>query len=362
MSMKADERPPGASAKTEWTARDDQQARVLAILARHAGQPVTFAELKDAGIELPASVVSEIELAGIEIERCQSAGPGGTTRSAVRLLRAANTTVAGPAVSAVTLPTVSETPARAGRRIGSPGPKRQASGPPPPARRDRRWGRPRLLAPLALLGATGLIMAVVVAALVGGRGRTTAGAPQSSRATAAASTPGSSTRGYTGRPQSLTPNFPKSRARSRHHAPPAATPSPPATTSQPPPPTTARATAPPTSAPVVSRSAGAGSPQAAVQGFYEAAAQHRYPSAWAMADPNMRAELGSYAGFENEMTPVRAIAFHQLQTLQTSSDSATIAVQTTSVQTDVTQQCSGTVRTVQLAGAWLLDGISIHCD
>jgi hypothetical protein len=98
-----------------------------------------------------------------------------------------------------------------------------------------------------------------------------------------------------------------------------------------------------------------------VEGFYEAAAQHRYPAAWALADSNMRAEVGGYAAFEAQMSTVRAISFHELNTLERTATSATIAVRTTSVQSDRVQQCWGTVRTIEQAGAWVLDGISIHC-
>ena len=43
---------------------------MLSALRRAAGAPVSFAELREAGVELPASVVSELELAGFAIERC----------------------------------------------------------------------------------------------------------------------------------------------------------------------------------------------------------------------------------------------------------------------------------------------------
>ena len=98
-----------------------------------------------------------------------------------------------------------------------------------------------------------------------------------------------------------------------------------------------------------------------MQAFYEAAAQHRYAAAWALADPNMRDEVGGYAAFEDEMSPVRSITFHQADPVERTSNSATVAVRTTSVEADRTEQCWGTVRTVQQAGAWLLDGISIDC-
>ena len=55
---------------------DRQQAGVLGALRRAAGAPVSYAELRAAGVELPASVVSELELAGVAIERCFGEGRG----------------------------------------------------------------------------------------------------------------------------------------------------------------------------------------------------------------------------------------------------------------------------------------------
>jgi hypothetical protein len=49
---------------------EHQQAVVLDALRRAAGAPVSYGELRAAGVELPASVVSELELAGVAIERC----------------------------------------------------------------------------------------------------------------------------------------------------------------------------------------------------------------------------------------------------------------------------------------------------
>ena len=60
---------------------DHQQALVMGALRRAAGAPVSYVELRDAGVELPASVVSELELAGVPIERC----PGGRGGVGVRL-------------------------------------------------------------------------------------------------------------------------------------------------------------------------------------------------------------------------------------------------------------------------------------
>jgi hypothetical protein len=59
---------------------DEQQALVLGALRRAEGRPVSFSELREAGIEFPATIVSELELAGIAIERCRSSAGGASVR------------------------------------------------------------------------------------------------------------------------------------------------------------------------------------------------------------------------------------------------------------------------------------------
>ena len=60
---------------------DEQQAQLLDVLRRFGGKPVSYQQLRDAGIEYPASVVSELELAGLPLERAYEG-----TLSARRLL------------------------------------------------------------------------------------------------------------------------------------------------------------------------------------------------------------------------------------------------------------------------------------
>ncbi|MFZ0043560.1 MAG: protein kinase [Solirubrobacteraceae bacterium] len=107
--------------------------------------------------------------------------------------------------------------------------------------------------------------------------------------------------------------------------------------------------------------ASASSATGALKGFYEDAAAHQYAAAWGLADQNMRNLVGGYASFQNTMSAVRSITFQRDQVLNSNADSATVGLQTTSVQTDRTQHCSGTARAVRSGGAWLVDGISIHC-
>jgi serine/threonine protein kinase, bacterial len=105
-----------------------------------------------------------------------------------------------------------------------------------------------------------------------------------------------------------------------------------------------------------------GTPADVVQAFYEDAAQHDYASAWQLTDENMRAQLDGYNSFEAQMSAVRTITFHQAQTMQESSSSATVSVDTTAVLAGGTQHCTGTVQTILTSPSqWTLDHISISC-
>ncbi len=63
-SRRADARP---------VAREEQQAALLGILRHARGAPVSYAHLHEHGIEFPASVAAELELQGIDVERCRLA-------------------------------------------------------------------------------------------------------------------------------------------------------------------------------------------------------------------------------------------------------------------------------------------------
>jgi hypothetical protein len=53
---------------------DVQQQRLLERLRRAGGQPVPFSELRAAGVDFPAAVVSELGLAGYAIDRVYDHG------------------------------------------------------------------------------------------------------------------------------------------------------------------------------------------------------------------------------------------------------------------------------------------------
>jgi eukaryotic-like serine/threonine-protein kinase len=237
-----------------------------------------------------------------------------------------------------------------------PIPQASAS-PPPPSRpiRERpgvlqpgsRRRRTALLVPALLVAAAVAAAVVIVAQLSGGSsGPHSPSARASSRTRSAGSTssgtprPGSTSSGTprAGSTSSLTRGASSSSTRGGSGASASSPPAPTLGTGQP------------------------SSPSAVVQSFYEDAAAHQYGTAWALADPNMRNELGGYSAFQNQMSSVRSITFHRIQVTNASANSATVALQTTSVQTNATQQCGGTAQAVKSGGTWLLDGISIHCS
>lgn len=120
--------------------------------------------------------------------------------------------------------------------------------------------------------------------------------------------------------------------------------------------TTAPGTPPP-------KATGAGSPTAAVESFYGLAAAHRYASAWALADPAFRSQLAGYDSFQAGQAGDRSITFDYAHVVRRSANAATVAVRTTSVRTDGTKHCAGSVELVSgtAANAWLLHQIAINC-
>jgi eukaryotic-like serine/threonine-protein kinase len=106
-----------------------------------------------------------------------------------------------------------------------------------------------------------------------------------------------------------------------------------------------------------------GSPGDAAKSFYTLAAGHRYSQAWALTDPAFQSQLGGYQSFQNTFSGDRSITVDSLRTLTKSALSATVAISTTSVRTDGTQHCSGTVQLspASSGGGWLMHHIQIGC-
>ena len=106
-----------------------------------------------------------------------------------------------------------------------------------------------------------------------------------------------------------------------------------------------------------------GSPVSAVESFYQLAAAHRYTDAWALADPTFRSQLGGYDSFQAGQTGDRSIASDSADITGQSSTDATVAVRTTSVRTNATQHCAGSIDLVSgsTSRGWLLHLIHINC-
>jgi hypothetical protein len=106
----------------------------------------------------------------------------------------------------------------------------------------------------------------------------------------------------------------------------------------------------------------AGSPVSTVESFYHLAAAHDYSRAWALADPAAQAQLGGYQSFQNGQAGDRSITFNSAQVTNQSTNSATVAIQTTSVRNDGTHQCSGTVDLARSgsAASWALHQLHIN--
>jgi hypothetical protein len=177
---------PEAPATTSLAPRDRQQAVVVEMLRRAAGAPVTYAELHDAGIEFPASVVAELELAGVAVERRQVDARGARPLTGVRLdpARDAHSTFDGGAPE--------EMPA--GAQLLRPRISSRSAGRAPSGRARARW----------LLGVAAVaVLGAAVAAFVPGRPQPRVAAPRRAATQHAAARPHASTplpaaRGATG--------------------------------------------------------------------------------------------------------------------------------------------------------------------
>jgi hypothetical protein len=175
-------------------ARESQQALLLRLLREADGAPVSYERLRNAGIELPASVVSELELAGIPIEHVYEGGGAGARRPGVKLNPALDPERAAAEAEATVESGERPTPAPgriwtipsglrprlpSGIRPGLPSGIRSGlpSGIRPglpsgirlnlPAlwRSDEHRPTARALAPIALIGAMIVVIAVIVIAL-----------------------------------------------------------------------------------------------------------------------------------------------------------------------------------------------------
>jgi eukaryotic-like serine/threonine-protein kinase len=201
--------------------------------------------------------------------------------------------------------------------------------PPPPARRQSRRGPILALAGLALAG---LVAAIIIATTSGSSHR-------------ASQTTGSKTATHAGSGSGAHPSTSSASGSSNS--------------------STSSASSAGSSTAAGSSGTGtgasAGSPVSAVETFYHLAAAHQYSSAWALADPSFRNQLGGYSSFQSGQAGDRSITFTGAQVTNQSANSATVYVHTTSVRYNGTQHCYGPVNLIHGSSGWLVDHISINC-
>jgi hypothetical protein len=219
--------------------------------------------------------------------------------------------------------------------------RRRPTGPPPPPAPPGARKAARVLVPIALLAAIGIVAVILL-------GQGSKSPSPSTNASHPTPTP-KHTATAPARPTTSTAAHTTSAAST-----------PPPTT-----PATSSAKAPTTSptTPTTPAPAGASAtPTAAVASFYGLAAAHNYPEAWKLADPVFQNQLGGYDRFKSGQAGDKAIIFHTDRVISQSGHAATVAIQTTSQRTNGTRQCQGTVQLQNASGdGWLLHAISIHC-
>ena len=103
----------------------------------------------------------------------------------------------------------------------------------------------------------------------------------------------------------------------------------------------------------------AGTPQAAVTGFYQRAAAKDFNGAWALATPRAQSQVGGFNSWKAGEQDLTGFSFPKLQVMRQSGDSATVSFQSLAKHADRTDHCSGTIDTVRQGGGWMVDQLHI---
>jgi hypothetical protein len=99
-----------------------------------------------------------------------------------------------------------------------------------------------------------------------------------------------------------------------------------------------------------------------VRAFYERAAADRYDDAWALAAPELRAQLQGYRAFRAQFGSLRSIRFERAEVVRRGANDATVAIATTATHTSRVDRCSGTATTARApAGGWTVSRVSVSC-
>ena len=140
---------------------DEEQARLVEILVAARGSEVSFEELRSQGIENPAVLAYELEIAGLPISHVQGQRTGGRA-SAVGLRLDATLPLEVPALeSSRNRETLQESSAAGAAAAPNGGARRRVAAAPRPPRELSTW---------IATGVAALVLIIIVVALVSGTG------------------------------------------------------------------------------------------------------------------------------------------------------------------------------------------------
>lgn len=105
-------------------------------------------------------------------------------------------------------------------------------------------------------------------------------------------------------------------------------------------------------------------PEKVARGFYERAAADRYASAWKLAGPGFRAQLGGFDAFRAQFSTLKSVRFKRAETTDQTGDRATVAIATTATHTNRVDTCRGDVSLGRTSSKrpWLIDRIGVDCQ
>jgi hypothetical protein len=110
------------------------------------------------------------------------------------------------------------------------------------------------------------------------------------------------------------------------------------------------------------QAAPAAAPEQTVRQMYERAAADDYQSAWALAGPGFRQQIGGYDAFVETLGTLQSIQFPRLATVAKSNDAATVEFQSVATHPDRVDHCTGTAQLSASGGDWLVERINPSCN
>jgi serine/threonine-protein kinase len=93
------------------------------------------------------------------------------------------------------------------------------------------------------------------------------------------------------------------------------------------------------------------SPDSVVRSFYTRAAEDRFDSAWALATPRARRQLGGFDSFKATLGTLESVRFREARVTRERPTRATVAVATRAVHADKVDDCEGDVSLLGRASA-----------